>query len=172
MLLALSTRYVFMKVFLSPNVIPCVYWAQNTINWLTLLIKSDTITHPDSAPTPVKVCNSDIPFASHARNRGITNSFNTAMDKHATNIRKSSYAGLQRIGGTRHLPTVNATQSRLCAFVLSKTDYFSSLLSGSPQSILDKLEREQNSEAKWNPACLIMYSRFCAIFTHGLTTRF
>ena len=36
----------------------------------------------------------------------------------------------------------------MCAFVLSKLDYCNSLLSGSPQYILDKLQKVQNSAAR------------------------
>ncbi|WP_419593715.1 hypothetical protein, partial [Thiolapillus sp.] len=122
----------------------------------SILIKSDRIMLPDSAPTSIRVGNSDIPFASHARNLGITISSNTTMDKHVTNICRSAYAELRRISSIRHLLTVNATKTLLSAFVLSKLDYCNSLLCGSPQFILDKLQRGQNSAAR-----LAMKSRKC-----------
>ena len=62
---------------------------------------------------------------------------NTTMDKHVTNI----YAELRRINSIRHLLTVNATQTLVSAFVLSKLDYCNSLLCGSLPFILDKLQR-------------------------------
>ena len=112
------------------------------------LIKSDKIMPPYSATTSTRVGNSDIPFASHARNIGITISSNTTMYKHVTNICRSAYAELPRIRSIRHLLTVNATKTLLSAFVLSKLDYFNSLLCGSPQFILDKLQRGQNSAVR------------------------
>ena len=69
------------------------------------------------------------------------------MDKHVTNICRSAYAELRRIGSIRHLLTVNASRTLLSAFVLSKLDYCNSLC-GSPQFILDKLQRVQNSAAR------------------------
>ena len=111
---------------------------------------------PNSAPISIRVSNSDILFVTHARNVGITISSNTTMDKHATNICRSAYAELRPIGSIRHLLTVNATKTLLSAFVLSKLDYCNSLLCGSPQFILDKLQRGQNSAAR-----LIMESRKC-----------
>ena len=60
----------------------------------SILIKSDSIMLPDSASTSIRVGNSDIPFTSHARNLGITISSNTTMDKHVTNICRSTYAEL------------------------------------------------------------------------------
>ena len=70
------------------------------------------------------------------------------MDKHVTNICRSAYAELRRISSIRHLLAVSATKTLLSAFVLSKLDYCNSLLCGSPQFILDKLQRGQNSSAR------------------------
>ena len=50
----------------------------------------------------------------------------------------------------------NAIKTLLSAFVLSKLDYCNSLLCGSAQFILDKLQRVQNSAAR-----LVMKSRKC-----------
>ena len=75
-------------------------------------------------------------------------------DKHVTNICRSAYAELRRISSIRHLLTVNATKTLLSAFVLSKLGYCNSLFCGSPQFILDKFQRVQNSAAR-----LVMKSR-------------
>ena len=48
----------------------------------------------------------------------------------------------------RHLLTVHATKALVCAFLLSKLDYYNPLLSGSPQYILDQLQNVQNSAAR------------------------
>ena len=111
----------------------------------SILIKSDRIMLPESAPTSVRVGNSDMPFVTHARNLGITISSNTTMDKHVANICRSAYFELRRISSLRHLVTVSATTTLLSAFVLSKLDYCNSLLCGSPPFILVKLQRVQNS---------------------------
>ena len=114
----------------------------------SIFIKSDRIMLPDSAPTFIRVGNSDSPFVTHARTLGITISSKTTMDKHVTNICRSAYAELRRISSIRHLLTVNATKSLVSAFVLSKLNYCNSLLCGSPQFILDKLQRIQNSAVR------------------------
>ena len=95
-------------------------------------------------------------FVTHARNLGFTISSNTTMDKHVTNICRSTYAELRRISSIRHLLTVNATETLLSAFVLSKLNYWNSLLCDSPQFILYKLQRVQNSAAR-----SVMKSRKC-----------
>ena len=84
----------------------------------SVLIKSDRTMLPDSAPTSIRVGNSDIPFVTHARNLGITNTSNTIMDKYVTNICRSAYAELRRISSIRHLLTVDATKTLLSAFFL------------------------------------------------------
>ena len=122
----------------------------------SILIKSDRIVLPDSVPTSIWVGNSDIPFVTHARNLGITISSNTTKDKHVTNICRSAYTELLRISSTRHFLTVSATQTLLSACVLSKLDYCNSLLCGSPQFIVDKLQRVQNSAVR-----LVMKSCKC-----------
>ena len=111
---------------------------------------------PDFAPPSIRVGNTDIPFVTHARNLRITISSNTTMDKHVTNICRSTYAELQCISSICHLLTVNATKTLLSVSVLSKLDYCNSLFCGSPQFILDKLQRVQNSAAR-----LVMKSRKC-----------
>ena len=120
----------------------------------SILIKSNSIMLPDSAPTSIQVGNSDIPLVTHVRNLRITISSNTTMDKQVTNICRSAYAELGYISSMRHLLTVNVTKTLLSTFVLSKLDYCNSLLCGSPQFILDKLKKVQNSAAK-----LVMKSR-------------
>ena len=67
----------------------------------SILIKSDRTMLPDSTPTSIPVDNSDIPFASHARNLGITISSNTTMDMHVTNIYRPAHAELRRISSIR-----------------------------------------------------------------------
>ena len=62
----------------------------NDENTESLLIKSDRIMLPDSAPTSIQVGNSDNPFVTHVRNLGITISSNTTIDKHVTNICRST----------------------------------------------------------------------------------
>ena len=81
----------------------------------SILIKSDRIMLPDSAPTSIRVGSSDIPFFTHASNLGITISCNTTMDKHVTNICRSTCTELRRISSIRHLLAVSATKnSPLC----------------------------------------------------------
>ena len=122
----------------------------------SVLIKSDRIYAPWFCTHFYSSWSLWHPFVIHTRNLGITISSNTTMDKHVTNICRSAYAEFRCISSIRHLLTVNATKTLLSAFVLSKLDYCNSLHCGSPQFILDKLQRVKNSAAR-----LVMKSRLC-----------
>ena len=50
------------------------------------------------------------------------------MEKHVTNICRSTYIEIWRISNIRHHLTIDATKPLLCAFVLSKLDCCNSLL--------------------------------------------
>jgi len=87
-------------------------------------------------------------FSLQAKNLGVTLTNNLSMAKHVTNICRSACIEIQRISNLRHYLTINATQTLLCAFVLSKLDYHNSLSSGSPKHLLDKLRKVQNSASR------------------------
>ena len=71
-----------------------------------------------------------------------------SMEKHVINVCRSVYTEIRRISNIHHYLTGDATETLLCAFVLSKLDYCNSLLSGSPKHLLDKLQKVQNSAAR------------------------
>ena len=71
-----------------------------------------------------------------------------SLDKHISNVCRSAYVEIRRISSTRQYLTVEATQTLVCAFVLSKLDCFNSLLSGYPLYILRRLQKVQNSVSK------------------------
>ena len=70
------------------------------------------------------------------------------MEKHVTSICRSAYIEIRRIGNIRHYLTIDATKAPLCALVLSKLYYCNSLLSGSTEHLLDKLQKGQSSAAR------------------------
>ena len=55
---------------------------------------------------------------------------------------------IRRISSIRQYPTVEATKTIVCAFVLSKLRYCNSLPSDCPLYILRRLQKVQNSAAK------------------------
>ena len=58
------------------------------------------------------------------------------------------YIDILRISSIRHLLSIDATKTMLCAFVLPKLDYCNSLFYGSPMYVLEGLQKVQNSAAR------------------------
>ena len=54
---------------------------------------------------------------------------------------------LRTISSVRHVLTVDANKTLVTSLVLSRLDYCNSLLSGSPQQLIDKLQKVQNCSA-------------------------
>ena len=79
---------------------------------------------------------------------GVTLTNNFSMEKHVINTCRSLYTEIKEISNVHHSLAGDATETLLCAFVLSKLDYCNSLLSGSSKHLLDKLQKVQNSAAR------------------------
>ena len=58
-----------------------------------------------------------------------------------------AYLEMRRIGSIRQYLSVEATKSFASSLVLSRLDYCIALLSGSPQVLLDKIQRVTNCSA-------------------------
>ena len=106
------------------------------------------------------------------------------MSEHVRNTCKIAYMHIRQISAIRHLLTQEATQTLVCAFILSRLDYCNSLLSGCPKYLLEQLQRVQNSAARlickvkksdhisptlhslhWLPVCArIQYKASCLCF--------
>ena len=109
-----------------------------------LLIASNRTSLPSPHPTSIHIGDTDILFSLQAKNLGVILTNNLSMEKHVTNICRSAYIEIRRIGNIRHYITIDATKTLLCGFVLSKLDYCISLLSGFPKH----LHKLQNSAAR------------------------
>ena len=70
----------------------------------------------------------------HQKNLGVTLDCNLNMTQHVLNICRSAYIELRQLSSIRHLLTAQATQTLVCAFVLSRLDYCNCLLTGCPVS--------------------------------------
>ena len=66
------------------------------------------------------------------------------MNAHVSNIARTCYFQLRRLASIRRLLTSTATPTLVCAFVLSRIDYFNSLLFGSTHDVTSHLQRIQN----------------------------
>ena len=82
------------------------------------------------------------------KNLGVTLDCNLNMTQHVLSICRSAYIELRQIGCIRHLLTVQATQTLVCAFILSRSDYCSCLLAGCARFLIDRLQKVQNAAAR------------------------
>ena len=96
----------------------------------------------------VQVGNAVIKPTSHVRNLGALLDSHLDMEQHVNSISRSCYMQIRQIGQIRKYLTVDATKSLINSHVTSRLDYCNSLLSGSSKSILDKLQRVQNTAAR------------------------
>ena len=95
-------------------------------------------------PSLIHIGDADVPFVSSVKNLSVTLNSNLIMSQHISNRCKSTYIQIKHISSIRHL-TTQATQTRVCSLVLSRLDYFNSLLSGCPQYLLGRLQKVQNA---------------------------
>ena len=69
------------------------------------------------------------------------------MKEHINFICKTAFLEIRRSSTIRHHLTDDATKTFVVSLVLSRIDYYNSLLAGLPQSLVGKLQRVQNSAA-------------------------
>ena len=82
--------------------------------------------------------------------RNLGNIFDNSFSLHQNimNTCRTAYIKLRRISSIRHFLSVDATKTLMCSLVLSKLDYCNSLLSGSPQYIIQLFQKVQNTAAR------------------------
>ena len=98
----------------------------------------------------------DIAFSPLVRSRRITLDPTLTFKQHISNICKTAYFEFRRISSVRDFFSVDATKTKkhthknplVYSFVLSRLDYYSSLLAGCPKYLLRKLQKIQNNTAR------------------------
>ena len=91
---------------------------------------------------------SDISFSSAARNLGVIFDSELALKEQVNKPCQLAYLGIRRIGSIREYLSVEATKTLVSSLVLSGLDYCNALLTGSPQVLLDKIQRVINCSAR------------------------
>ena len=91
---------------------------------------------------------SDIVFSPSVRNLGVMFDDNLSMRAHVNKVCQLAYYELRKISTIRHYLSQQATKTLITSLVLSRLDYGNSLLAGIPDTLLNKLQRVQNSAAR------------------------
>ena len=99
-------------------------------------------------PSSVRVGQSDISFSSAARNLGVIFDSELALKERVNKLCQLAYLEIRRIGPIRQYLSAEATRTLVSSLVLSRLDYCNALLAGSPQVLLDKIQRVINCSAR------------------------
>ena len=96
----------------------------------------------------VNVGNSIIESTSCVRNLGVMFDSTMSMEQQVNAVCRSGYGQLRKIGRIRRYLSSEATKSLVNGLVTSRIDYCNALLHGLPNTLIDKLQRVQNTAAR------------------------
>ena len=91
--------------------------------------------------------------STEVKNLGVILDECLTMEKHVNAVSRACRYHIRSIGKIRRFLDETACQSLISALVLSRLDYANSLLYGTPQKILQKLQLVQNSAARMLEGC-------------------
>ena len=109
-----------------------------------MLVTSKRTKHLHSLPTSITIGNAQILFQKSVKKLGFTLDCHLTMNAHVSNIARTCYFELRRLGSIRRFLTSTATATLVSAFILSRIDYCNSLLFGSTHDVSSHLQRIQN----------------------------
>ena len=95
-------------------------------------------------PSSLCVGHSDIPFSNAARNLGVIFDSQLALKEQVNKLCQLAYLEIRRTGSIQHYLSSEATKTLVSSLVLSRLDYCNALLAGSPQVLLDQIQRATN----------------------------
>ena len=101
-----------------------------------------------SLPDSIALGCHNIPFSDSARNLGFILDSELSMKKHVIKICQTAYFELKRISSIHRFRTEDATQTLVTSYILSRLDYCNCLLMGTPNSVIQPLQKVQNYAAR------------------------
>ena len=96
----------------------------------------------------IQVLNSTIPFQKSVRYLGVRLDPTLTMRDHISDVCRSSYLSLRRIGSIRHLLSDKAAICLVNALITSRLDFCNSTLAGINVDQIYRLQRIQNAAAR------------------------
>ena len=111
---------------------------------LSSSLKPSTVSLPDS----ITLGSHNIPFSDSARNLGFILDSKLSMKKHVIKICQTAYFELKRISSIRRFLTEDATKTLVTSYILSRLEYCNCLLMGTPNSVIQPLQKIQNFAAR------------------------
>jgi len=96
----------------------------------------------------VKVADATVPVTTAVKNLGVTVDSTLSFDKHVNNVCKAAHYHIRSLRHIRRCVSVDDVRAVATALMSSRLDYCNSVLSGTSQSNLNKLQRVQNAVAR------------------------
>ena len=90
----------------------------------------------------------NIPFSDSAKNLGFILDSKLSMKKHVIKICQTAYFELKHISSIRRFLIEDATKTLVTSYILSLLDYCNCLLMGTPDSVIQPLQKIQNFAAR------------------------
>ncbi len=96
----------------------------------------------------INVCGDTIRASPNVRNLGVHLDQELKMKTHVSHVIKSAYMHLRKIRSIKKFLSKNSLKTLVNCFILSRLDYCNSLLFGTSDETLDRLQRVQNAAAR------------------------
>ena len=113
-----------------------------------MIISSSRMSTALLIPESFDIGNGSVPFSDTVKNLGVTLDCHLSLKTHVLNLVRTANFEPRRISSNRRLLTTEATATLVSAFILSRLDYWNSLLSGCPRSLIRRLQKVQNNTAR------------------------
>ena len=118
-------------------------WRQNRSSSLSLFVFLETFYR-----SPPWLDYSWLLQHDFARNLGFILDSKLSMKKHIIKICQTAYFELKRISSIRRFLTEDAAKTLVTSYILSRLDYCNCLLMGTPNSVIQPLQKIQNFAAR------------------------
>ena len=96
----------------------------------------------------IDVCNNTIQASPVVRNLGVHLDQELKMKAHVSHVVKTSYIHIRKIRSIKKFLTIDSLKILVSCFILSRLDYCNSLLYGTTEDTLDRLQKVQNAAAR------------------------
>ena len=107
-------------------------------------LKPSIVSLPDS----ITLGSHNIPSSDSARNLGFILDLKLSMKKHVIKICQTAYFEFKRISSIPRFLTEDTTKTLVTSYILSRLDCCNCLLMGTPNSVIQPLQKIQNFAAR------------------------
>ena len=113
-----------------------------------ILFSTPSLSSYHCLPSSIMVGTHEILFSDKVRSLGFILDSNLTVKQHVIKICQTAYYELKRISSIRRYLTEDAAKQLVTSCVLSRLDYCNSLLMGTPNSVIQPMQKVQNTAAR------------------------